>query len=235
MFGAVRLSLAFLFVGGVLGAQPALTPFDEAKARALLRAQLPCLGCHELDGEGAHSAPSLTTVGSRRSAGYITAMIADPQTRLPGAAMPRHPMPDATRELIARFLSRNARGADVPPVTPPPAAASRPPDGAALYAKWCAACHGESGRGDGPNARDLPVPPARHADSAAMSKRPDDSLYDVIAAGGIAWGRSARMPAFGATLTAGEIRALVAHIRSLCHCTGPSWSRAGVAAAPPKR
>ncbi len=229
MFGAVRFSLAFLLVGSVLGAQPALTPFDEAKARALLRTQLPCLGCHELDGEGGHSAPSLTTVGSRRSAAYIAAIIADPQTRLPGAAMPRHPMSERTRDLITRFLARDARGADVAPVRAPTARTANPPDGAALYVRWCAVCHGESGRGDGPNARDLPVAPARHADAAAMSTRPDDSLYDVIAAGGLAWGRSARMPAFGATLSDVEIRALVAHIRSLCQCTGPSWSRPGPA------
>ncbi|MEA3245172.1 MAG: c-type cytochrome [Gemmatimonadota bacterium] len=223
----MRLSLAFLLVAGVLGAQPTLTTFDETKARALLRSQLPCLGCHELDGDGGHSAPSLTTVGARRSGRYIAEMIRDPQARLPGAAMPRHDMPAHTRDLITRFLSRDARGADVAAVASPPAASARAPDGAALYAKWCAACHGESGRGDGPNARDVPVPPARHADSAAMSKRPDDSLYDVIAAGGLAWGRSARMPAFGATLSDGEIRALVAHIRTLCKCVGPAWSRAG--------
>jgi hypothetical protein len=38
-------------------------------------------------------------------------------------------------------------------------------------------------------------------------------------------GRSPRMPAFGATLTSAEIRALVRHIRTLCRCEGPSWSR----------
>src|SRR5581483_7721307 len=138
MFGAVRFSLAFLLVGSVLGAQPALTPFDEAKARALLRTQLPCLGCHELDGEGGHSAPSLTTVGARRSADYIAAIIADPQTRLPGAAMPRHPMSERTRDLITRFLARDARGADVAPVRAPTARTANPPDGAALYVRWCA-------------------------------------------------------------------------------------------------
>jgi hypothetical protein len=37
--------------------------------------------------------------------------------------------------------------------------------------------------------------------------------------------RSPRMPAFGATLSAAEIRALVRHIRTLCRCEGPAWSR----------
>jgi mono/diheme cytochrome c family protein len=37
--------------------------------------------------------------------------------------------------------------------------------------------------------------------------------------------RSPRMPAFGATLSSAEIRALVRHIRALCRCEGPAWSR----------
>jgi hypothetical protein len=37
--------------------------------------------------------------------------------------------------------------------------------------------------------------------------------------------RSPRMPPFGGSLTSGEIRALVRHIRTLCRCEGPAWSR----------
>jgi mono/diheme cytochrome c family protein len=83
------------------------------------------------------------------------------------------------------------------------------------------------GKGNGPNARHLPVKPAAHADAAAMSLRPDDSLFDAIAGGGAVMGKSPRMPAFGATLTRAEIRALVAYIRDLCECQGPAWSRDG--------
>jgi mono/diheme cytochrome c family protein len=106
-----------------------------------------------------------------------------------------------------------------------PRAASTPPDGAILYTRWCAACHGFTGRGNGPNAANLPVKPAAHSSKEAMSARPDDSLYDVIAAGGAVMNRSPRMPGFGATLSAAEIRSLVRHIRSLCACEGPAWSR----------
>ena len=98
----------------------------------------------------------------------------------------------------------------------PPAAPTAPIDGAVLYAKWCAACHGATGRGDGPNAPNLPVKPAAHASKEAMAARPDDSLFDTIAAGGAVMNRSPRMPAFGATLSPAEIRALVRHIRALC-------------------
>jgi mono/diheme cytochrome c family protein len=96
-----------------------------------------------------------------------------------------------------------------------------------LYGRWCAACHGAEGRGDGWNAVDLPVRPDAHADPERMAARSDDALRDAIYGGGWVLGRSARMPAFGATLTPGQIDALVDHIRRLCACQGPAWSRDG--------
>jgi len=167
----VKIAL-LLLIASPLTAQGTLTPFQQQKARALLAAKLPCLGCHELDGDGGRSAPSLTTVGARRSADYIRRMVENPQSALRGAAMPRTTMPEAERDLIVRFLSSDAlapgkrgavageRSANAPPA--PPAlskAASAPaaPDGEALYGRWCANCHGALGHGDGPNAKYLPV------------------------------------------------------------------------------
>jgi mono/diheme cytochrome c family protein len=202
-----------------------LTPFQSQKARTLIRTQLPCLGCHTLDGEGAPTAPGLTGVGTRRSAAYIRAIMEDPQRVVPGAGMPRTPMPDATRDLIIRYLSLDAvQGA--PPTAPNNPVIDRTPR--ALYQRWCAQCHGQNGGGDGPNARYLAVKPAVHRDAKRMSARSDDALYDVIAAGGAASGMSPRMPAFGRTLTPAEMRSLVALIRELCSCTGPSWSGGSV-------
>ena len=208
-----------------LPAQQPLSPFQQQKARALLRTQLSCLGCHELDGDGGRSAPSLTTVGSRRSAAYIRAVIEDPQRAVPGAAMPATPMPVTTRELLIQFLSRDANivSAFVPPSSP--TSPSKPRDGAALYGRWCASCHGANGRGDGPNAKFLPVRPAVHANAAQMRERSDDALYDAVAGGGAVMGKSASMPAFGATLAREDIRSLVAQLRVLCRCEGPAWSR----------
>jgi mono/diheme cytochrome c family protein len=208
-----------------LAAQQPLSVFAEAKARSLLHTQLSCLGCHELDGDGGRSAPSLTSVGARRPAAYIRAMVEDPQRALPGAAMPLTPIPAATRELVIRFLSRDARRTgSAPPASTATALAARA-DGSALYARWCANCHGANGRGDGPNAKYLPVRPAVHASDVQMRDRPDDSLYDAIAGGGAVMGKSARMPSFGATLSREEILSLVAWVRTLCKCEGPTWSR----------
>lgn len=210
-----------------------LSPFAVRKAETLLREQLPCLGCHMLGGEGGRIGPDLTTVRMRRSAAYIAAMVTDPQATVPGASMPRVMMLESTRSLVIRYLASRAGAASGPaPSTSLPAAAAGPDaaDGAALYARWCAACHGATGKGDGPNAANLPVRPAVHADAKAMAQRPDDSLFDTIAGGGAIMNRSPRMPPFGGTLSPSDIRAVVSHIRSLCRCQGPDWSRDGAPA-----
>jgi len=155
--------------------------------------------------------------------------VADPQRVVPGSAMPRVPMSHARRNLVVAYLTRGE--------TPLPASAPAAHDAvrdtvtsaATLYGKWCASCHGTSGAGDGPNARYLPVRPAIHASAAQMSPRSDNALFDAIAGGGTVMGKSARMPAFGETLSAGQIRSLVAYIRQLCVCNAPAWSRDGAA------
>ena len=204
----------------------ALSPFSQRKAETLLKDHLPCLGCHKLKGDGGTIGPDLTTVLERRSPEYIASMIADPQRVVPGSVMPRIAMPDGTRELITRYLGGNA-GPEARGQRPegPPAGAVSPERAVQLYAKWCAACHGDGGKGDGPNAASLPVKPAMHSSREAMAARPDDSLFDTIASGGAVMNRSPRMPPFGGTLSAAEIRTLVRHIRTLCRCEGPAWSR----------
>jgi cytochrome c553 len=176
--------------------------------------------------------PSLTTVADRRDAAYIRAIIEDPQRVVRGAAMPKTLMPATTRDLVIRYLTRNARtGTPLPTaaaqsiLTNPPSAGTRP--SSILYQRWCASCHGQNGGGDGPNAKYLPVPPAIHNSAAQMSARSDDALFDAIAGGGAVMGKSVRMPAFGATLAPAEIRSLVAYIRALCACRGPTWSTDG--------
>jgi mono/diheme cytochrome c family protein len=202
-----------------------LTPFDRAKAEALLQRRLPCLGCHKLRGDGGTLAPELSTVRDRRDADYVARIIANPQGTVAGTFMPHTPMPPSWRTLIVRYLGGNASVVQL--TAQPNPAASADTNGAALYARYCTGCHGERGNGDGPNAKSLPVPPARHASREAMALRPDDSLYDTIAGGGAIMNRSPRMPAYGTTLDPAQIRALVRHIRSLCKCTGPAWSTDG--------
>jgi mono/diheme cytochrome c family protein len=91
--------------------------------------------------------------------------------------------------------------------------------------KYCAACHGINGDGQGYNAKFLPKTPASHADQAYMSTRPDDTLFDGIHAGGYILNKHHFMPPWGQTLTSQEIRKLVVYMRKLCQCEGPAWSR----------
>lgn len=228
---AAVAGLSLALCPAALGAQ-GISPFDTLKARALLERALPCLGCHALGATGGRVGPDLATVRQRRSARYIADMIDDPQRIVPGSAMPRTPLAPSTRALLVRYLARAAVAPSPRPETVPPSAT--PANGAALYARWCASCHGAQGGGDGPNARFLPVRPAVHRDGRVFSRRSDDQLFDAIAAGGAAMGRSARMPAFGASLAPLELRALVAHIRALCACREPASSSASHV-APPRR
>lgn len=205
----------------------ALSAFSRDKARRLIRDRFPCLGCHELDGEGGRIGPSLSDVASRLSPDAIYRMIRDPDAEVPGTIMPAHPMTEERINLIASFLSGlGSGGADRQAISPAPTP-QRGEDGATLYARLCAVCHGEKGRGDGVNAEFLPVRPTAHADGDYMSTRPDDTLFDGIHAGGLILGKSHRMPAFGRKLSPDQIRSLVRYIRTLCDCEGPAWSRDG--------
>ena len=217
-----------------------LTAFDSAKTQVLLRTRLPCLGCHVVGSSGGHVGPDLTHVASRRSMAYIRRMVTDPAQTIPGTTMPRIAMAASTRELLIGYLSVNAALNDSPPLRSPQPMKTEiatTPTGAALYARHCVACHGERGKGDGPNARFLPVRPAAHADPVQMSSRSNDRLFDAIHGGGYPLGRSVMMPAFGETLTRAEIWLLVGHVRMLCGCAGPVWSRRESARAttPPTR
>ena len=207
---------------------PPLTAFDSGKARALLRDRLPCLGCHTLAGTGGIVGPDLTQLAGRRSPKYIAAMIENPQAVIPGTTMPRVAMPSAMRTLVTRYLGGDVAGAAMTRVSAAPSGAPASPSsesGAAIYARYCVACHGDRGRGDGPNASHLPVRPAAHADAALMSARSDDRLFDAIAGGGYPLGRSVAMPPFGGTLSRAQIWLLVGHVRTLCRCAGPAWAR----------
>jgi mono/diheme cytochrome c family protein len=99
-----------------------------------------------------------------------------------------------------------------PPSNESAASAER---GAGDYATYCATCHGASGDADTPMAQALDPKPARHSDGTYMNGLSDDYLVRVIRDGGAAVGKSPLMASWGGTLNEGQIRDVVAYIRTL--------------------
>ena len=87
--------------------------------------------------------------------------------------------------------------------------------GRALFATHCATCHGEGGRGDGASASGFATRPSDLADGRLMNGLPDEFLVSVITHGGPAQGLAPTMPPFDRTLSADQIRRLVAFVRTL--------------------
>lgn len=81
--------------------------------------------------------------------------------------------------------------------------------GATLYQE-CAECHGETGRGDGPEAAASPVRVKDLTDQTAMTTIGDDFIYRLLVEG-----FEDVMPAYGDRFSEDELWAVVAYTRSL--------------------
>jgi mono/diheme cytochrome c family protein len=90
-----------------------------------------------------------------------------------------------------------------------------PAKGKDLYAKQCVGCHGPAGKGDGPAAAALTPKPADFTNKAYMTALKDQYLFDLIQKGGATVGKSPLMTPFGSKLNDGEIRDVIAYVRSL--------------------
>lgn len=84
------------------------------------------------------------------------------------------------------------------------------------YQSYCAKCHGEQGKGDGPGAAMLKPKPRDYTDCKVMQNKKDEELIKVISDGGESIGMSADMQPWGGTLSADEIRDLVKFVRGFC-------------------
>lgn len=104
-----------------------------------------------------------------------------------------------------------ANGAAKPaPTTATPAMMEQ---GRTLYKTNCAACHGDTGKGDGPAAGVLKPPPRDHTDRAYMSTLTDEEMARIIKMGGAIKGKPL-MPSHPQFKEA-DLQALVAYVRSL--------------------
>ena len=94
-------------------------------------------------------------------------------------------------------------------------AQGNPAKGKEFYAKHCAGCHGPAGKGDGPAAAALTPKPLDLTSKAYVAGLADQYLFDLIQKGGAAVGKSPLIPPFGSKMKDGEIRDLIAYMRSL--------------------
>jgi mono/diheme cytochrome c family protein len=85
---------------------------------------------------------------------------------------------------------------------------------AASYRQHCAGCHGDTGRGDGLQARLTLLKVPDWGDAARLSALSDEYLYTVIAKGSAALGGTSAMPGWDHVLKPEEIRALAAYLRA---------------------
>ena len=79
-------------------------------------------------------------------------------------------------------------------------------DGAAVYKAKCASCHGPDGKGETSIGKSMKL---RGLGSADIQKITDADLTKVISDG------KGKMPAYKGKLSAEEIKALIAYIRTL--------------------
>ena len=85
--------------------------------------------------------------------------------------------------------------------------------GAALYKRQCVMCHGATGLGDGPAAKNLKGKLPALNDKATMSKLTDAQIHEAITNGKKT--EVGNMPALGKRLTPEEITNIVNYVRTL--------------------
>ena len=165
--------------------------------------------------------PDLLEVGNRRNELWNEAHLRDPRALNPGSRMPSYDHlfrnGERGRDLVAYLATLGAgtgeeRAALTRAEPMPPSSAVQ---GEALFAIYCAACHGVSARGDGPLALRLGDPyadlrkPGFHA--LARSTEPEDRALARIVRYGLA---PTSMPGHE-YLTDQQVADLVAYVRTL--------------------
>lgn len=94
-------------------------------------------------------------------------------------------------------------------VNPLPVSAADLSRGKELYGIFCAPCHGESGKGDGPVGMKLTPRPSNIGPSGHLPHHTDGELFATITNG------AGAMPAFAADLSPEDRWRIVARLRSL--------------------
>lgn len=84
------------------------------------------------------------------------------------------------------------------------------------YDRFCAVCHGKTGKGDGPGGMTLSTHPRDFTDCARMKTMSDETLFTAIKEGGPAVQLSKDMQPWKDGMDDEEIHGLVAYVRTFC-------------------
>ena len=85
--------------------------------------------------------------------------------------------------------------------------------GARVFQAECVWCHADATPAGPSNRSNVTPTPPLFSDGATLNPLNDQFLQNIVTLGGSAMGKSAMMPPWGRTLTADEIRAVIAYIR----------------------
>jgi len=144
----MRTSLA---LAAVLLSACSLKPPTGPVAGKAYFAQVGCLTCHRVGGEGGATGPDLTLVGFRHSDAWLDLFVKDPQAWKPGTAMPNKQLSPAARAAIVSYLAA-LKGQDWPKGARPWDGLTGAERGRAIFLRaGCVACHGAGGVGGYPN------------------------------------------------------------------------------------
>ena len=99
------------------------------------------------------------------------------------------------------------------PAAMPAASPESIASGAALFKRQCVMCHGATGVGDGPAAKNLKGKLPSLADKATMAKLTDEQIHEAITNGKKT--EVGNMPALGKRLKPEEITDIVNFVRTL--------------------
>lgn len=237
VYGLGGVALMFALAGGLLGRASAAgaaarvgsdQPSDgRLTGGALYVSQ--CARCHGISGRGDGAGAASPTFGARprdltagqyRFISTVNGVASDDDLRgtirrgLPASGMPGFPqLTDAQVNSLVAIL--NDLWEDRPPAGPPVEVPPRPEltpavvaVGEGVFRAYCAACHGEKGRGDGPAAVALPTRPADLATAGRLKAGAEpEQLYLRVAAG-----IPPLMAAFRTMLSPDSIWAVIGHI-----------------------